>query len=65
MATALTPRRSTFPKDVHNKRKTKLGLTKIDEYPQDEPRDIEKGPKTRFEMLDVPKAAKWGNKSRR
>ena len=56
----MTPRRSTFPKDVHNKRKANTrGLTKIDEYPQ-EGTDIEKGPKMRFEMLDVPRGKKSG-----
>ena len=40
-------------------------MAKIDEYPREEGTDIEKGPKMRFEMLDVPKAAKWGGKGRR
>lgn len=59
----MTPRRSTFPKDVHRTR----GLTKIDETPNSPrsrsgERDVEKAmPNTRmktFEMSDPRKKAK-------
>lgn len=69
VASALTPRRTTFPKDVQ-KRKSNKGLSRIDEIPNS-PRtrstDIEKGnPKLEFEMaeLDVKptKQSKWARK---
>lgn len=67
VATALTPRRSTFPKDVQ-RRKSSRGLTRIDEIP-DTPRrekspDVEKGnPKLMpFEMSEPPKKSGWGRK---
>lgn len=70
VATALTPRRSTFPKDVHNRRSTRStkGLTKIDEVPPTpkmKSRDIEKaenGPITPFEMSEPPARSKWARK---
>ncbi|PBP25674.1 hypothetical protein BUE80_DR003410 [Diplocarpon rosae] len=64
VATALTPRRSTFPKDV---RRSNRGLIKIDEAPSPErPKtsDIEKAnPKIlSFEMAEPPKQSKWARK---
>lgn len=69
VATALTPRRSTFPKDVHSKR-GKRGLTKIEEVPNT-PRitvdDLEKGNSkmASFEMSQPPKKAKKAQKENR
>lgn len=66
VVTALTPRRSAFPKDVQ-KRKSTRGLTRIDEVPNT-PRskntDVEKAnPKLmQFEMSEPPKKSKWGGK---
>lgn len=67
VATALTPRRSTFPKDVQKVRRSSRGLTKIDEVPPT-PRarssDIEKGNSnmSSFEMSEPPKKSKWAKK---
>ena len=67
VATALTPRRSTFPKDIQSKRRSTRGLTKINEVPNT-PRtrstDVEKAnPKlTSFEMSEPPKQSKWARK---
>ncbi|KAI9054352.1 hypothetical protein LZ554_001515 [Drepanopeziza brunnea f. sp. 'monogermtubi'] len=68
VATALTPRRTTFPKDVHSRK----GLTKIDEVPSprgSKPADVEKAnPKLMaFEMSEPPpsKGSKWAKKFRR
>lgn len=67
VATALTPRRTTFPKDALNPRRgSTRGLTRINEVP-DTPRardDVEKGnPKlTSFEMSEPPTQSKWGRK---
>ena len=73
MATALTPRRSTFPKDVQNRR-SKRGLTKIDEVPptprlREDFGDIEKGSRngnstkiSSFELSEPPKKSKWALK---
>ncbi|KAH7336356.1 hypothetical protein BKA65DRAFT_553012 [Rhexocercosporidium sp. MPI-PUGE-AT-0058] len=66
VATALTPRRSTFPKDVHSR--SNRGLTKIDEVPT--PRraktaDVEKAhPRLMaFEMAEPQsKQSKWARK---
>ncbi|KAL3422087.1 hypothetical protein PVAG01_06242 [Phlyctema vagabunda] len=64
VATALTPRRSTFPKDIRNSR----GLQKIDEVPPTPRRtdDVEKGSGNSkmhsFEMAEPPKNSKWGKK---
>jgi hypothetical protein len=67
VVTALTPRRSTFPKDVQ-RRKSSRGLTRIDEVPNT-PRemrssDIEKGNSKlmQFEMSEPPKQSKWARK---
>ncbi|KAG4421805.1 hypothetical protein IFR04_005055 [Cadophora malorum] len=66
VATALTPRRSTFPKDVHSR--SNRGLTKIDEVPtpkRAKAADVEKGhPKLMsFEMAEPPsKESKWARK---
>ncbi|RDW75219.1 hypothetical protein BP6252_06361 [Coleophoma cylindrospora] len=67
VATALTPRRMTFPKDVRNSR----GLQRIDEAPPT-PRsvstDIEKGSGRKmksFEMLEPQKKPGWAKKFRR
>ncbi|TVY83663.1 hypothetical protein LSUE1_G002886 [Lachnellula suecica] len=65
VATALTPRRTTFPKDVHDRRNTRRstrGLTKIDEVPNTpRAKDIEKGQSkmSSFEMTEPPKQSKW------
>ncbi|RFU35151.1 hypothetical protein B7463_g1230, partial [Scytalidium lignicola] len=63
VATALTPRRSTFPKDVRRSR----GLERIEEVPPTPKRrmqDIEKGnPKiAQFEMSEPKKESKWARK---
>ncbi|KAK0109765.1 hypothetical protein ONS95_002441 [Cadophora gregata] len=66
VATALTPRRSTFPKDVHSR--SNRGLTKIAEVPS--PRranttDVEKGHTKlmSFEMAEPQfKESKWAKK---
>lgn len=66
VATALTPRRSTFPKDVQQRRSTR-GATKIDDIPPT-PRirgfDVEKGNSklSSFEMSEPPKKSKWAQK---
>jgi hypothetical protein len=66
VATALTPRRSTFPKDIQ-KKKPSRGLTRIDEVPNT-PRtkstDVEKANAKlmEFEMTEPPKHSKWGRK---
>ncbi|CAL3962478.1 hypothetical protein PZA11_000373 [Diplocarpon coronariae] len=64
VATALTPRRSTFPRDV---RGSNRGLTKIDEFPSPEPSntsDVEKAnPKlSSFAIAEPPKQSKWARK---
>lgn len=67
VATALTPRRSTFPRDVQKVKRSSRGLTKIDEVPPT-PRmrsgDIEKGNSkmSSFEMSEPPKQSKWAKK---
>ncbi|TAQ85988.1 hypothetical protein B7494_g5688 [Chlorociboria aeruginascens] len=65
VVTALTPRRSTFPKDVHGQRSSK-GLTRIEEVPPT-PKfygDVEKAnPKiSSFELSQPPKESKWAKK---
>ncbi|CAG8951205.1 hypothetical protein HYFRA_00007952 [Hymenoscyphus fraxineus] len=66
VASALTPRRTTFPKDVQNPRRSTRGLTKIEEVPntpRNQNNDIEKGGKmAAFEMSEPPKSSKWGRK---
>jgi len=64
VATALTPRRSTFPKDVHDRRRSTRGLTKIDEVPNTPRADVEKAmPKmSSFELSEPPKKSRWANK---
>lgn len=67
VATALTPRRSTFPKDVQKVRRSSRGLTKIDEVPptpMTRSSDIEKGNSkmSSFEMSEPPKKSKWAKK---
>lgn len=64
VATALTPRRSTFPKDVQKVGRSSRGLTKIDEVPPTpglRSSDIEKGNSkmSSFEMSEPPKKSKW------
>lgn len=66
VATALTPRRTTFPKDVLDRRPTK-GLTRIDEVPPTPKMrgsDVEKGHSkiSSFEMSEPPKKSKWAQK---
>lgn len=71
VATALTPRRTTFPKDVQDPRKA-ARMTKISQYEGignapfgRRDRDVEKGqPKMKFEMLEPPKG-KWGRRTDR
>jgi hypothetical protein len=65
VATALTPRRTTFPRDVQNPRRSSKGLTKIKEFPREEGADVEKAqPRMKkFEMADPPKHAKWGRRT--
>jgi len=66
VATALTPRRSTFPKDVQQRRSTR-GASRIDDIPPT-PKvrsfDVEKGPSkiSSFEMSEPPKKSKWAQK---
>ncbi|RQM05992.1 hypothetical protein DH86_00002546 [Scytalidium sp. 3C] len=63
VATALTPRRSTFPKDIRKSR----GLERIDELPPT-PKirhdDVEKGSSkiSQFEMSEPKKQSKWSRK---
>jgi hypothetical protein len=63
---ALTPRRSTFPKDVHQKRFTRSGMSRIDEEPSSpkHSRDLEKGNSklSSFELQQPPKGSKWAQK---
>ncbi|KAH8816195.1 hypothetical protein F5884DRAFT_663743 [Xylogone sp. PMI_703] len=63
VATALTPRRSTFPKDVRGSR----GLERIDEVPPTPKirnHDLEKGNQkmSQFEMSEPKKESKWARK---
>ncbi|XMA09371.1 hypothetical protein WAI453_002162 [Rhynchosporium graminicola] len=66
VATALTPRRSTFPKDVHSR--SSRGLTRIEEVPtprRSKTADVEKAhPKLMsFEMAELQsKQSKWARK---
>ena len=66
VVTALTPRRSTFPKDVHQKRPTRSGMTRIEEEPHTPSRsiDLEKGNSnlSSFELQQPPKGSKWAKK---
>lgn len=66
VATALTPRRSTFPKDVQNNRRSfKTGMSRIDEVPPTPRRaDLEKGNQkvSSFELGQPPKQSKWAQK---
>lgn len=68
VVTALTPRRSTFPKDIHSKRRSSRRLsTKLDDIPgspKEGTSDVEKGnPKvTSFMMAEPPKQPKWAKK---
>jgi hypothetical protein len=63
VATALTPRRTTFPKDVQKMRRSSRGLTRIDEVPPTPGiSDIEKGKMSSFEMSEPPKKSKWSKK---
>ncbi|KAF4627779.1 hypothetical protein G7Y89_g10375 [Cudoniella acicularis] len=68
VATALTPRRSTFPKDIQSKRSNR-GLTKIEEVPNTPriPHDLEKGDSkmASFEMSEPPKKSKVAKKVNR
>jgi hypothetical protein len=70
VATALTPRRSTFPKDVQQPRRSTRGATQIDDIPPT-PRiqnfDVEKGRSklSSFEMSEPPKKSKWAQKVQR
>ncbi|TVY47053.1 hypothetical protein LOCC1_G002978 [Lachnellula occidentalis] len=67
VATALTPRRTTFPKGVQDKRRVSTrGLTKIDEVPNTPRADVEKGmPKmSSFELSEPPKKSKWARLGR-
>jgi hypothetical protein len=70
VATALTPRRSEFPKGVRDpKRASSRGMSRMDDVPPT-PRlkreDIEKGVKmAEFEMSEPPKNKKWGRKTDR
>lgn len=67
VATALTPRRSTFPKDIQQQRRSTRGASKIDEVPPT-PKvrvsDVEKGNSkiSSFEMSQPPKKSKWTQK---
>jgi len=73
VATALTPRRSTFPRDVQTPRRSSRGLTKLQDIDEVPPTpkirgfDMEKGdPKiSSFEMSDISSGAKhskWARK---
>ncbi|TVY24961.1 hypothetical protein LHYA1_G006119 [Lachnellula hyalina] len=67
VATALTPRRSTFPKNVQDRRRASTrGLTKINEVPNTPRDDVEKGmPKmSSFELSEPPKKSKWARLGR-
>lgn len=66
VATALTPRRSTFPRDVQQRRPARSGMARIDEVPPTPRRtsDLEKGNSnfSAFELEEPPKAKKWAKK---
>ncbi|PMD35210.1 hypothetical protein L207DRAFT_587522 [Hyaloscypha variabilis F] len=68
VVTALTPRRSTFPKDMHSKRRSSRRVsTRLDDIPgspKEANSDVEKGnPKvTSFVMAEPPKKSKWAKK---
>ncbi|KFZ11891.1 hypothetical protein V501_04521 [Pseudogymnoascus sp. VKM F-4519 (FW-2642)] len=70
VATALTPRRSEFPKNVRNPKRNSRGMSKIDEVPPT-PRitneDLEKAniKADAIEMKAPSKFAKWGRKTER
>ncbi|KFY13119.1 hypothetical protein V492_03476 [Pseudogymnoascus sp. VKM F-4246] len=70
VATALTPRRSEFPKNVRNPKRNSRGMSKIDEVPPT-PRitteDLEKANSKAdaIEMKAPSKFAKWGRKTER
>ena len=67
VVTALTPRRSTFPKDIQRRRSIRSGKTKIEEEPPT-PKlsvDLEKGNSkvaASFELQQPPKGSKWAKK---
>ncbi|KIN01221.1 hypothetical protein OIDMADRAFT_19166 [Oidiodendron maius Zn] len=66
VVTALTPRRSTFPKDINQKRPSRAGMARIDEEPPTPGRsmDLEKGNSklSSFELQQPPKGSKWAKK---
>jgi len=67
VADALTPRRSTFPKDVQRPKKGTRGLSRIEEIPNTpkaKTTDIEKGDSkmSSFEMGEPPKKSAWSKK---
>ncbi len=70
VVTALTPRRSAFPKDVHGRRSSRRssrGLRKIDEIPNTpkvQTTDVEKGDTkvASFELTEPPEESKWARK---
>jgi hypothetical protein len=71
VATALTPRRSEFPKNVRDGGRTSRGRTRLDDVPPT-PRmtshDLEKANSklTSFEMKESPKgASKWARRAER
>ncbi|KFZ10131.1 hypothetical protein V502_08297 [Pseudogymnoascus sp. VKM F-4520 (FW-2644)] len=70
VATALTPRRSEFPKNVRNPKRNSRGMSKIDEVPPTPritPEDLEKAntKANAIEMKAPSKFAKWGRKTER
>lgn len=66
VVTALTPRRSTLPKDINQKRPSRAGMARIDEEPPTPGRsmDLEKGNSklSSFELQQPPKGSKWAKK---
>jgi hypothetical protein len=71
VATALTPRRSTFLKDVRNsRRQSRRGLQRIDEVPstpREGSQDVEKANVKieAFEVAEPQKSSKWMRKFNR
>lgn len=65
VATALTPRRTTFPRDVQRPRRKSRGLTRIDEAPPSPDLEKSEGKMDSFELAEPPKGSKWARGSGR
>jgi hypothetical protein len=66
VVTALTPRRSTFPNDVRQKRPSRSGMARIEEEQPASKQsfELEKGNSglSSFELQQPPKGSKWAKK---